>query len=201
MQAADRRAEVVAGAVIGGCRCRDDEPPFELEGKVASAGVYREQIHTFGPAELVVFSNDLTHEAEPVLCDIHKDDLTSEADCVNRQSRIIFFTFMWSVHCRAQQHAMWQPRAANSNLPRVLTVGWIRAPRMTEPLHHFHNKAKVTPNEADVDCLLSEFENTKVIDAVRRANPCFRGRSKKLRQQWKCFLYARPFGDLNWGKN
>lgn len=84
MQAADRRAEVAAGAVIGGCRCRDDEPSFELKGVVAAARLDADEGHTFGTAELVVFSYDLTHGVKPVICDIPEKFLASLAKYVNR---------------------------------------------------------------------------------------------------------------------
>ena len=63
MQAADHGAEVVARTVIGGRRCRDEEPSLEMKSVVTAARLNTEQVNTFSPTQLLILSDDLAHEA------------------------------------------------------------------------------------------------------------------------------------------
>jgi hypothetical protein len=63
VQAADQGAEVMARAVIGGGRGRNEEPSFEVKSVVAAARLDREQIDTFCAAQLLILSDDLAHVA------------------------------------------------------------------------------------------------------------------------------------------
>ena len=66
MQAADHGAEVVARTVIGGGGCRDEEPSLEMKSVVTTARLDAEQVNTFSTTQLLILSDDLTHEAIPV---------------------------------------------------------------------------------------------------------------------------------------
>ena len=63
MQAADQGAEVVARTVIGGRRCRDEEPSLEMKSVVTAARLDAEQVNTFSTTQLLILSDDLAHEA------------------------------------------------------------------------------------------------------------------------------------------
>lgn len=57
-------------AMIGGRGSRDEEPSFEVKGVVMAALFDVEQGHTFGVAKLLILSDDLTHVASFVICDL-----------------------------------------------------------------------------------------------------------------------------------
>jgi hypothetical protein len=63
VQAADQGAEVVARAVIGGGGGRDEEPSLEMKSVVTAARLDAEQVNTFSATQLLILSDDLTHEA------------------------------------------------------------------------------------------------------------------------------------------